>query len=87
MILQCMHELPNNACIITLKLYALVAIRTIQYFFQNKHIERLNAANTNILHIWMPEPCRDMSFVNIASDMLEFLTLTRAINTYPSKYV
>ena len=41
----------------------------------------LNAAKTKILHTWMPDPGHDMSFVDIAGDMVEILDVD-ACHTY-----
>ena len=44
----------------------------------------LNAAKTTILHTWMPDPGHDMSFVDIAGDIVEILDVD-ALHTYLSK--
>ena len=46
----------------------------------------LNAAKTKILHTWMPDPCHDISFVDIASDMVEILDVD-ARHTYLCKHL
>ena len=46
----------------------------------------LNAATTKILHTWMPDPGHDMSFIDIAGDMVEILDVD-ACHKYLGKYV
>ena len=46
----------------------------------------LNAAKTRILHTWMPDPGHDMSFVDIAGDMVEILDID-ACHTYLGKHL
>ena len=46
----------------------------------------LNAAKTKILHTWMPDRGHDMSFVDIAGDMIEILD-DDTCHTYLGKHL
>ena len=60
----------------------------IEIFIQElSHIGlTLNAAKTKILHTWMPDPGHDMSYVDIAGDMLVILDVD-ACHIYLGKHL